>query len=699
MCITQGINSSINDVDYLQFKRFVSQQISLLKNNNKIDKNTPLGKLLRKSENEGNFGIQEDSEFYLGNIKCWRYNIEKKIVKVSEEENKRFMNFVWTFMNEEKATVTVSIPIKNRSTFVTKTTNLDEKGSEYYFVVHCNIPEDKDNLTNEIKFANETNSNFKAFTNTSGQFHKSHEILVNETNLMKSLEQKFSVKKFVDNLNIVVLGNISKIDLQIPVDQERLFQWNENGKISDIIRSLKRMTQTMGLRLNVRNPPPGDWSLKITPGENSNYHFIIATVFNDSKTEEENRFKTNDNATNEFKEERQEEIVAESRFNEKLVEKPRNYMEGDNASSIQISSRSFELDDNEENEKWIPGNLSQSTNLESRIAFPDFSKEEIVNNNRKVLVGPQIENRIQHESLELDDLTRSTSDGFFQKKLVTVDVSSDSNLIIRTGTGRVRINFDVKNNQIKESILCYRAVGSPIEVVQVYPSNPRLSVSPYCNLATPGQIVTVTAEIFIPLGISDTVNPITLTVLVDGSDSKAIRKTANLFIQNSNLRKFDDTRPIIKYYFNNNCGGYLREDRCSKSIWSVDITVQDVDSGLKLVTSSPSGIETQTDYISGTTNQVTFFYYATCCHRIVDISAVDMYGNYNNRRIDVTEWDNLNDGEIIAIVMGALFLILLIIFIILLIMYCLKKTKSRDLPYTQRYGSGSPEQRPERTRF
>lgn len=114
--------------------------------------------------------------------------------------------------------------------------------------------------------------------------------------------------------------------------------------------------------------------------------------------------------------------------------------------------------------------MSQSTNLESRIAFPDFSKEEIVNNNRKVLVGPQIENRIQHESLELDDLTRSTSDGFFQKKLVTVDVSSDSNLIIRTGTGRVRINFDVKNNQIKESILCYRAVGSPIEVVQVYPS-------------------------------------------------------------------------------------------------------------------------------------------------------------------------------------------------------------------------------------
>lgn len=110
----------------------------------------------------------------------------------------------------------------------------------------------------------------------------------------------------------------------------------------------------------------------------------------------------------------------------------------------------------------------------------------------------------------------------------------------------------------------------------------------------------------------------------------------------------------------------MREDRCSKSIWSVDITVQDVDSGisifppyfneykllysltreikhfffinpgLKLVTSSPSGIETQTDYISGTTNQVTFFYYATCCHRIVDISAVDMYGNYNNRRIDVT---------------------------------------------------------------
>ena len=48
--------------------------------------------------------------------------------------------------------------------------------------------------------------------------------------------------------------------------------------------SLTRMTETMGVRLNTHNPPSGGWNLKLTPVEGSNYHFIIATTFNDSKT-------------------------------------------------------------------------------------------------------------------------------------------------------------------------------------------------------------------------------------------------------------------------------------------------------------------------------------------------------------------------------------------------------------------------------
>lgn len=101
---------------------------------------------------------------------------------------------------------------------------------------------------------------------------------------------------FVNNkenyLYIVVIKRIF-----FAVHQERLLQWNENGKISDLMSSLKRMTQTKGLQLNVRNPPLGEWCLKLKPGESSNYRFI-ATVFNDSKTEEKNYFKNNENSTN-----------------------------------------------------------------------------------------------------------------------------------------------------------------------------------------------------------------------------------------------------------------------------------------------------------------------------------------------------------------------------------------------------------------
>lgn len=61
-------------------------------------------------------------------------------------------------------------------------------------------------------------------------------------------------------------------------------------------------------------------------------------------------------------------------------------------------------------------------------------------------------------------------------------------------------------------------------------------------------------------------------------------------------------------------------------------------------------------------------------------------------------WDNLSQGEIAAIVLGALLLLFLIIFLIIAIVYCVRKRSSHDLPYTQRYGSRPPA-RSERTSF
>lgn len=64
----------------------------------------------------------------------------------------------------------------------------------------------------------------------------------------------------------------------------------------------------------------------------------------------------------------------------------------------------------------------------------------------------------------------------------------------------------------------------------------------------------------------------------------------------------------------------------------------------------------------------------------------------------LSAWNNLSEAEIAAITTGALLALLLIVLIVILIIYCVRKRKSHDLPYTQRYGSRPPTQS-ERTNF
>lgn len=120
--------------------------------------------------------------------------------------------------------------------------------------------------------------------------------------------------------------------------------------------------------------------------------------------------------------------------------------------------------------------------------------------------------------------------------------------------------------------------------------------------------------------------------------------------------------------------------------------------GLKRVISIPNRIYPRTKYIAGTKDRVTFYYSSTCCTTTATITAIDVFENQYTRTIDVTAWDNLSQGEIAAIVLGALFLLFLLILLVVAIVYCVRKRSSHDLPYTQRYGSRQPP-RSERTSF
>ncbi|CAL1673937.1 unnamed protein product [Lasius platythorax] len=283
---------------------------------------------------------------------------------------------------------------------------------------------------------------------------------------------------------------------------------------------------------------------------------------------------------------------------------------------------------------------------------------------------------------------QNIGDSSLERRKIMLEINVKSNLIAAPGTTH-RVLFDVTNNCVLPVRYAIRARSSPFRII---------GVQPIYLWLYPGQTNYVAVDIVVPLDIPDaTVN--TLTLSIDGTEIP--EKTVYIYVQKyaiSKIKSIDNIKPTLEYSFNSNCAGKLDKDRCEKTFWSADIIVQDYDSGLKRVLSTPNGLYLNTKFISGTKDRVTFFYLSNCCSTIATITAIDISENQYVRTVDVTAWDNLSQGEIAAIVLGALLLLFLIIFLIIAIVYCVRKRSSHDLPYTQRYGSRPPA-RSERTSF
>lgn len=91
----------------------------------------------------------------------------------------------------------------------------------------------------------------------------------------------------------------------------------------------------------------------------------------------------------------------------------------------------------------------------------------------------------------------------------------------------------------------------------------------------PGQTDQVAVDILVPAGTQETVNTLTLSIV----DTEILEKTVQVFVHNELSKNIDNVKPTIEYWFNSNCAGKLDKDRCEKTFWSADITVQDYDSG------------------------------------------------------------------------------------------------------------------------
>lgn len=137
---------------------------------------------------------------------------------------------------------------------------------------------------------------------------------------------------------------------------------------------------------------------------------------------------------------------------------------------------------------------------------------------------------------------------------------------------------------------------------------------------------------------------------------------------------------MIYWKYGSRCYGRTEHGRCAGSIWSLEITTIDTDTGILRIQSTPSGLLIRDQYTAGTTQEVKATYSASCCTPRVSITSYDLAGNQKTITLDVTEY-YLEPMEIVAIVLGVILLIIIIAAIVWAIVYCCKKHRNtRELP-------------------
>ncbi|XP_076280606.1 uncharacterized protein LOC143209165 isoform X2 [Lasioglossum baleicum] len=571
-----------------------------------------------------------------------------------------------------------------------------------------------------------------------GSSKPTFEMLVNvaeRCDLTGETETKFLVNDTVDRIVMNVEGNVSSAVLRIPM--------NVTGPWLGTVVSWTRKGETDGVRIDTNNAPPGEWWIKLLGEDNSKYHFTADGFARPKDAEttgqlfspnlwlsdtanrlefikhhpKENSFIKSDGTTNDDDFEKvfysrtrtleeqnsdlridpnmiNDEKLMHERFLERTNETtPENFNENDTSmSSIPRNINFVEYANFADDE-----NVTVSRNNHSVSFVEDLSTQEQhgigtrssmpLSENIDVDMKRNLDNSNlpvkmveTSENLELfEELVNYSNENTIQEKRMLIEVNRNSNLIAAPGSIH-RIIFDVMNNCILPVRYGFRVKSTPFIVYNVVPT--------YAWIY-PGQMSKVAVDINVPANTSpDTAN--TVTLYIQGTEIK--EKSAYIYVQGSLSKLTDDVQPKVTYSFNNNCAGKLDKSQCYKTRWSVDLTIEDYDSGLKRVISSLNEVYPRTDFISGTRGPVTFFYSATCCDTATKITAVDLLNNYNTITIDVTEWNNLSEAQIAAISVGALLAVLFIILIIILIICCVRRRKSLDLPYSQRYGSRPPAQ-------
>ncbi|XP_031633171.1 uncharacterized protein LOC116346974 [Contarinia nasturtii] len=286
------------------------------------------------------------------------------------------------------------------------------------------------------------------------------------------------------------------------------------------------------------------------------------------------------------------------------------------------------------------------------------------------VVWPEYQNDNQFDEPQFitndtEILTRSEKS--LLQSVTKIDLGAQSQLLANPGS-TVQIYYEITNLRDVPTLHNFQVTDEQRFL---------RTLNPVSMWLAPGQTNNAIVTCFIPANIEvGTKDKITFT----SPGQNLASQSAILTVTSPQSPIQDRYAPYVYWKYGSRCYGRSEAGHCAGSIWSVEITTYDTDTGILRVQSSPKGLLIRDRYTAGTTEEVKATYTASCCTPRVTITSYDVAGNPKTITLDVTDF-YLEPMEIVAIVLGSILLLIIIVAIILGIIYCCKKHRNtRELP-------------------
>ncbi|XP_037045802.1 uncharacterized protein LOC119081167 [Bradysia coprophila] len=468
--------------------------------------------------------------------------------------------------------------------------------------------------------------------------------LVLRNNLHGSKEIELPIDSTVSDLKIKLNGNVETATLATP-----------SGEFVDLLDTKSVRTFSFGsmltvakelngqydyeIRLHLVGQRTGLYAIQITDGADENntettYSVAVDAIYSSNFAEEVNDYP-----------------------NEQLVEI--SWQEVDNNAHLQRSQRLVSDELSAEEPQPTESDAENVDLFES----PEFRPRHFQ--------FPKTEEDGQIDTLDETNATLSNEiDDMMGRNtlqaVTKIELGVQSQLLASPGQ-TVQIYYEVTNLREEPTFHNFQVVDEKRFLRALTPMSMWLAAG-----QTQSAIVTVYIPPNAQIGDKD---KITFTSQGVGLASQA----ATLTVTSSTA--IQDTRqPSMWWGFGSRCEGRTGAGQCASSVWSLEVSTQDTDTGILRVQSRPAGIIVRNAFTAGTNNEVKATYTSSCCTTRVTITSYDLAGNQRSHTVDVTEFI-LNEASIAAIALGVVLLVILICLAIGLIVWCCKRRKaSRELP-------------------